>query len=100
MGWCGVCVVVVVVVVVLTCDLTRVFLHNESVHAPNWGGRTPRSQTHGVPATPEPSTNNNCWPSRAEKWALTSSWTECEKCLKMRQNRPSSALEHSIDERV
>ena len=33
-------------------------------HAPNAGGRTPESQTPGVPAT----------------WASTSRWTEAEKC--------------------
>ena len=56
-------------------------------YATIWGGRAPGSQTPGVPATPEPSTPNSCWPSRAEKWALTSSWTECEK---MPQNAAKS----------
>ena len=36
-------------------------------------GRTPGSQTPGVPATLNPRQPINCGPSRAEKWALTSS---------------------------
>ena len=40
-------------------------------HAANKGGRTPGSQTPGVPATPEPSTTN-CWLSRAQKKKKTS----------------------------
>ena len=53
------------VVVVRTDDLTHVFVHTRSVGAPNWSGRTPESQTPGVPAIHEPSTTNSCWPSRA-----------------------------------
>ena len=49
---------------------------------------------------PEPSTTKNSSSSRAEKWALTSSWTEFEKCGKMRQKRPSSVLEYPVDEQV
>ena len=51
-----VCVVVVVVVVVVV----RTFVLHEGVCpttrtlAPNSGGRTPGSQTPGVPATPSP----------------------------------------------
>ena len=32
-----------------------------------WGERSHGSQTPGDPGTPEPSTTNNCWPSRAQK---------------------------------
>ena len=37
------------------------------------------------PRHPKPSTTKNSSSSRAEKWALTSRRTECEKCYKMRQ---------------
>ena len=42
-------------------------------HAADQCGRTPGSQTPGVPATPEPSTTNSCWPSRAQKTILRGS---------------------------
>ena len=54
--------VVVVVVVVVRAKLsnTRVCPAMRT-NATSWGGRTPGSQTPGVPATPEPSTTNNYW---------------------------------------
>ena len=63
--------------------------HGESVlarayYAPHWVaehlGASSRRPRH-----PEPSTTKNSSSSRAEKWALTSMRTECEKCGKMRQ---------------
>ena len=46
-----------------------------------------------LPASPpplEPSTTHNCWPSRADTWALTSNRTECEKGTKNEAKKPSS----------
>ena len=48
------------------------------------------------PRHPEPSTTKNYSSSRAEKWALTSMRTECEKCSKMRQNLPSDVIRKLI----
>ena len=65
-GWCGVCGGGGggggADQVLMTC----ICRYDIAAHAPNSGGRTPGSQTPGVPATRH----------------STSSWTECEKCLK------------------
>ena len=50
---------------------------------PNSGGRTPGSQTPGVPAPRQPTTVGH---RGLPPWHSTSSWTECEKCRKMRRN--------------
>ena len=52
--------------------------------------RTTGSLTPGVPATPDPSTTNNRWPSRAEKSEDTQDTLreeESEKCRKNDENR-------------
>ena len=65
---CVLCVVwvKVVVVVVRTRCYSGVFIQTTARLHQNWGGRTPGSQTPGVPAT----------------LASTSKWTEAEKCCK------------------
>ena len=45
--------------------MTIVFIHETPMRASNSGGRTPGSQTPGVPATPEPSMTKNSSSSRA-----------------------------------
>ena len=44
------------------------------------------------PRHPKPSTTNSCWPSRAEKWALTSNRTECEKGSKNAGENPTPQI--------
>ena len=58
------------------------------VRAPN-SGRTPGSQTPGVPATPEPSSTHSCECSRAEKWALKSTEDERQTWRHNRHNTES-----------
>ena len=90
-------------VVSMVCGVcgTNDLQHGESVlaranYAPNWVaehlGASSRRPLH-----PEPSTTKNSSSSRAEKWALTSMRTECEKCRKMRQKPPSDVIKELIE---
>ena len=83
--------VVCVVCVCVVCG-TNDSRHGESVlaradYAPNWVTEHLRASSRR-PRHPEPWTTKNSSSSRAEKRALTSMRTECEKCRKMRQ-KPS-----------
>ena len=61
----------------VTAMTRSILLHG---HAPNKGGRTPGSQTPGVPAT----------------WASTSGWTEAENAALLQQTSHSDAYDGTV----
>ena len=79
---------VVVVVVVRTVRSQRCLWRYHCMRAIDLGGRTSGSQTPGVLATHEPSTTNNCWPSRdttgtrrPDGWSAKNAVKCCKKLI-------------------
>ena len=66
-------------------------------HASNWSGRTPESQTPGVPATPSPRQRRTLRHRGLKNGHSRPCGRSAKKAAKMRQNHPSDS-EDLVDE--